>query len=612
MSIDLVKKFGKYEKTITRHVCEWKETYYKSECYKKLTNRYDRLRASINMQFPTTYGRSSNRATNEFISKVAFPLVRERYLFRRAVIKRNYRPDPLITIVPTGNTPIENAINLQDVLNLNYKATRFRETAFEKLVDDVSRFGAGVCYGAFERSSRQIKRTQMTPFGPMQKTVPEARALCQNHAIHILNYFQNPHCNDPEYSDIRGFIDHISVAELKNLVVSHPDNYIRENLEKVIKEAKTSSLRDENYHYDDKEKKDFSRSGIDLVRVWCKLPIEDNEDDDATYYLEMVGDIIIRFQDNPNDEDICNLTILKIRNNQNYWWGNTDPEDVMPHENFFSLFMNIKADSAIKQLERYIFYPKNAIDTADINNRHVNNGWVGVDVKPGMTLNNMIAEYQGQDRSLQASDWMVREVKESAQKMSTRPDFLRSGNKGGMANNTATAASMLDQVGDYLEEDMLEIFSHGLGLNGRKDAILLIQNLGELIAIRPDPKAMQREIWKEEIIGQYAFTAESSLQKSTIGESIRLQNVLTGMINFMGTGLPVFQGINPIPIVKNWIKKLDVGDVDIIYPDQNQMAQPGYQPSALTPGQENAGAVQELVSPPEAGALEPQGAVNVA
>src|SRR4030042_3181677 len=266
----------------------------------------------------------------------------------------------------------------------------------------------------------------------------------------------------------------------------------------------------------------------------------------------------------------------------------------MPHENFFSLFMNIKADSAIKQLQQYIFYPKNAIDTADINNRHVNNGWVGVDVKPGMTLNNMIAEYQGQDRSLQASDWMVREVKESAQKMSTRPDFLRSGNKGGMANNTATAASMLDQVGDYLEEDMLEIFSQGLGLNGRKDAILLIQNLGELIAIRPDPKAMQREIWKEEIIGQYAFTAESSLQKSTIGESIRLQNVLTGMINFMGTGLPVFQGINPIPIVKNWIKKLDVGDVDIIYPDQNQMAQPGYQPSALTPGQENAGAVQEL------------------
>ena len=114
------------------------------------------------------------------------------------------------------------------------------------------------------------------------------------------------------------------------------------------------------------------------------------------------------------------------------------------------------------------------------------------------------------------------------------------------------------------------------------------------------------------LIGQYAFTAESSLQKSTIGESIRLQNVLTGMINFMGTGLPVFQGINPIPIVKNWIKKLDVGDVDIIYPDQNQMAQPGYQPSALTPGQENAGAVQELVSPPEAGALEPQGAMNVA
>jgi len=54
------------------------------------------------MNFPTTYGRNQLRAVNEFLSKVAFPLVRERYLLTRATIKKNYRSDPIISIDKFG------------------------------------------------------------------------------------------------------------------------------------------------------------------------------------------------------------------------------------------------------------------------------------------------------------------------------------------------------------------------------------------------------------------------------------------------------------------------------------------------------------------------------
>jgi hypothetical protein len=593
--LNLVEKFGKYESTITRNLQDWIETYFKSRSYQVLMSRYERLRASINMAFPATHGRNQTRSINEFLSKVSFPLVRERYLFRRAVIKHNFRQNPIVTLMPTGNTPIENATNLQDVLNLNFDATKFRFLTFEKLVDSVARYGSAVCFSQFERSSRKIKRTQMTAFGPVQQLVPENRAMCSNHNVHILNYFQNPNIAEPEYSNIRGFVDQISVAKLIETVKAYPDNYIKENLKTVIEEAKTSSLKSEYYHHDNREAKDYSKSGIDIYRIFAELPIEGNEDDYNTYYIEMVGDKIIRFQDNFNDENICDLTVLKMRNHPEHWHGNTDPEDVFPHENFFNLFMNIKADSAIKQLERYIFYPKAAIDTAALNERHINGGFVPVDVKPGFSLNNMIFDYQATDKSLQSTDWLMREVKESAQKMSSRPDFLRSGQKGGLANNTATAANMLEQMGDYLESDMLEILGFSIAEIGRKNAIKLIQNLGERIAIRPDPKAVAREFYKDAIIGQYNFTAESSLQKSTIQEAVKLQNALTAIMNFKGSQDPTWQNVNMVDIARRWIKKLDVGDVDTIMPVQPAMQQmPGYQQSMNMPGQENAGAVQEL------------------
>lgn len=593
--VDLIKDFGKYEKTITQMVLEWKDAYFKSNVFIKLRNRYDRLRGSLNLAFPTTYGRSSVRATNEFLSKIAFPLVRERYLLRRAIIKKNYRQDPLISIDPTGSTPLENALTLQDVLNLNLKATKFRPKCFENMVDYVSAYGVSPVFSLFERPTRKVKRTISTPLGPQQQIVPEERAICSNHIIHPLNYFQTHTIADPDDADVKGFIERIAISELISRVMQAKENYIKENVEWAIKEAKSSALKDQYYHQDDRIAKDWSKSGLDIARIWAKCPIEDNEDDETTYYIEMVGDKIIRFQDNPNDEDICNITITKIRNHREFWWGNTDSEDVFPHENFYNLFMNLKADQAIKTLERYVFYPKGAIDTADIQNRHINGGWIPVDVKPGqISLPNMLWEFQGRDNSMAGSDWLLREIKESAQKMSARPDFLRHGNKGGLANNTATAAEMIGESGEFLENDMLEIMSYGLSEIGRKDAILLIQNLGEQIAIRPDPKVEMKEFYKDQIIGQYAFTCESSLQKSNISEAIRLQNVLTAILNFKGTADPSWQNVNITPIVRSWIRKLDVGDVDEVYPEQNTMNVPGYTPSAILPGMENAGAVQEL------------------
>ena len=283
--------------------------------------------------------------------------------------------------------------------------------------------------------------------------------------------------------------------------------------------------------------------------------------------MEIIGNKIIRFEENFLDEDIDPITVYTMRNRPEYWWGNAWGEDVMPQENFVKILMNMKADQALKALERYIFYAKGAIDIADINNRHVNGGWVPVDIK-NFQMQNMLYEYQGKDTSTTDTDWLLREIKEQVQKASPKPDFLRSGNKGGLANNTATAANIIDEMTDLIESDAMEVFSYGITDMGRKNTIMLQQFLGETFAILPNPKLPPLQLWKKDILGDFWYSVVSTLYKNKANEAIRLQNAITQIMNYKGTGDPSWQNVNLTPIVRKWIASIDVGDVDEIYLNQ--------------------------------------------
>ena len=110
----LVATKPEIHKVVLNYLLERNDTYMSSNCYKRLKKRYERLRSSIDMA--SSNATTSGAYGNNWMSKLTFPLVREIYLLTRAMTKKNFRADPLITLLPEVETDFSNAVNMQAVL----------------------------------------------------------------------------------------------------------------------------------------------------------------------------------------------------------------------------------------------------------------------------------------------------------------------------------------------------------------------------------------------------------------------------------------------------------------------------------------------------------------
>ena len=86
MALDLVKNFRKHEQAIRRYMTDREASYFDSQCFKSLKQRYDKLNDSLDMRF--NLSRNRNTARNQWQSKIAIPLVRESFLQRRATTEQ--------------------------------------------------------------------------------------------------------------------------------------------------------------------------------------------------------------------------------------------------------------------------------------------------------------------------------------------------------------------------------------------------------------------------------------------------------------------------------------------------------------------------------------------
>jgi hypothetical protein len=319
----------------------------------------------------------------------------------------------------------------------------------------------------------------------------------------------------------------------------------------------------------------------------------------------MIAGKITRFQENPHDDDMRPYAVFTFYPRREYWWGNSDAEFVLPHERFTNIIMGMKGDKALQSLMSYLFYEKGSIDPADWNNRFKNGGFIGVKPKANQNLSTLLHQVSFPDNAIQSTDSIMREVKENEQKVTPRPDLSRSAKSGGLQNTTATAASILDEQGDSLEAAILEDFTFGLKKLIENNVIMLQQRLSDVFAIRPKANEAEKVLEKAQIMGNVDFHIETSLNKNKASELLRLQNMLTAFMNYKGSQDPAMAQINLAPLVKKVLKHADIGDVEELMPDQPQQQLPGAVPSELLPGQEQAGAVQDLAQPqPQAGALD--------
>lgn len=585
-----VKKNKPLQKAVLTYLLDRDNDYMSSRCRTRMEKRYRWLKASLDGAYAPS--KSDGYSGNGWLPSLIFPMVREMYYMGRAMTMKNFRQDPLWTLEPMYDTPFQNSILAQIALNTNAKRTLLRSKCFERIVDDVWRTGLAVTTSRIVRIDRKVRKTVDGYFGPEQQMVNTGqRTNVVNIRVHPLNYAQDAMVVDPDDSSWKRIIDTVSVSDLITMYKQNQEIFIKENIEKLIKSAKNEVWEDTDKYKDDNTiLPDLARNTVDIKKFYAKLWVKDNEDDDTDYIIQVVEDLVISVEPNTFDDSICPVNTYRLRRRPEYHWGNTPSEDPIGHEKFMHILMNMTAQNGLQALERYIFYDKNAFDLADVFNSRLNGGFVGVNMKGDLQIQNMIHEHQGKDISIQNVDWLAREIKESVQKQAFKPDFLRSGNKGGLSNNTATAATMLDETSNVLESDVMEVFGYDVSKLGKINTCLLQQFLGDYVKLPVNPKQSPITIMKSFLLGDFIHHVVSTIHKNRIQEMVRLQNVITQIMNYKGSGDPSWQNVNLMPIVKKWIQTLDVGDPDNIMPEQLQQQQgmlPMQQPQGMLPAPQN-------------------------
>ena len=602
--MDLEKQFLNKEKKITERVIENIRRYDDHECKKRLEARYIRLRDSNEMMFG---GPNAQKAT--FKSKVAFPIVKQRAILRAAILGQNFRGDPLISVLKAAGSTAENAKNAQDTLANNLRISKFRDKCFRVIKTSAAKYGSAVAWSAYRHTEKRGYKTQQTEygidrvFGLINETM-----MVINYPTHILNYIQDPDIIFPENSTYRGIRERINLSTLISRWKQNPESYVDENIKAVVKGLKRDYDKhrssDDGYYKQINDPGDYA---VNITYMYDKVHIQGNEDNDNYYYLEIVGNKIIRIQHNPNDYDMVPISIFNYYPSDNFWWGNADSEFVLPHENFINMIMGMKADNAINAMQQYIFYGKGTVDKSDWDNRFSSGGFIGVDLKGDMDIRNLLRLEQFPDQSLQTSDSIIREVNSSMQDMDSRPNFGgRQAKTNPMQNVTATATNALEEKGDVIESTILETFQFGLKELAEIDIKIIQQRFPDAFKISPEPQESDRVLRKEEIFGEFGYKTKTALTRNRTAELARAQNFLTGLMNFRGSQDPEWMRINLEPYIRYFLEMggNDMVEVDETYPVQPEGA-PGYVPSAP---QLNA---QQGAAQPVGPEQQPAGAVNV-
>ena len=573
MAFDVQKEVLKNPKKIVDYLTLRENDYFKSQVFIKLKRKSKRALDSYNMNFNNT---------NKSTSNISFPLVKEQQLLRRAVTKRNFRSNPLITLEATGDTPQENADNMQDLLMLNLKNTKFRKKTFDPLINNASIYGVGVMYQTYEQDNVEHMKTVQTDLGFERVKVATGKKLIQHYNVHHLNYFQDASCLNANEADFQGHIDEIRLDQLTALIDDDNNNqYIKKNVQAVIKDAQNNGAENDNYFKDNKE--DENSQAIHLVRYYTTLAFKGNEMNPSKFYIERVGDKIIRIQEEIYDNGISPYTIFLFDKHVSYWWGLADAEYKTPHENFTNLLYNVAADNVLQSTQRLKLYDPESISIKSINNMQKNNGWVKTDLKGTRSIKDIVNEFQPQDNSLNGVQFIMQAINQSAQSISTKTDLQKTAGQGGPANTTATAAGIIAGQGDLLDSDIEETFSYALSEMAMKDVVMLQQFTSDQIRLRADSKSQARVIDKSEILGEYDYIAKTSMQTNSIAEGQRIQNAITQLINMANSGRPEFANMNTVDAVKDWIQTLDIGDPDKIMPDV--VDQQGLDPNLALPPQ---------------------------
>jgi hypothetical protein len=598
--------------TIARFCNDRKETYFTSDCFKALKSRIRTIDDAIDLNF---------QSNESFIAEIAPPVVRKDYLDTMSFLTKYFETDPLSTAFPVGGTSKRNADNITTLIHANYVNTKYRINCLARSFDKLARHGTCVTFSQYNDRYRgaglKTERNDATgATSPYQRVPVTGQHAVENFDIHPLNYFQSAGGNTLGCNHISGFIDQWYVFSFHALKKTNDERYYQPGLEKIIGDFKKGH-KDEKYYNGnfDREIPDFSRSTINVDRMWVLLNFEGNEGDDTIYYVEMVGDKVIRCEPNGADYNIIPLNIGLYYPRQDVWWGNSQADIKLQYQNIKNLLINMQIEGTMKLMDRIVLTRRGALDISDLNNRHQYSGIVFTDSNE--PLDKIMHQMQFNDQSLNSMDWLNRSIDQQIQENSPIVNLLNRYNEGGMNNQTLGAAQMLANIGESMFALPVQFVGDFIERVSDVNAVLLMQNCGDKIPLRSYPTEDEVIVEKREILGEFVFRSKSTIFVNDKTERINNANIITQVGNWgqFAQSTPQFsailKNIKLVELFKDWlaawkgrnsnisdyfdVRKAEI-EVQRISTQQPGMAGAASSPAGLPPSAENAPAPGQLTN----------------
>jgi hypothetical protein len=543
--------FAQFPGAVTACVKNRKAQYFESAAYKALRNLCRSMDQYIDNNSP---------AVSTFISDITPPVIRRAYHEGSALFLKFLETDPLFGVRRNNTMSVEQQERIQAYVNDNLEKTYYRDRCLQWSVDDIMRYGTALTYtfatNDYNANSLMTVKGTEGEFGDYKQVYGEGENVAISTPVHPLNGIVDPRSNhmvEPEYM---GFIGDISVANIKNLT----DNpvYVRENLQKVFEESK-KGLSDEHWFGGTGvELKDFTRGHSNITYMWLRLPIEGNEDDPTWYCVEMIGEYVIRIEENPLDENTIPLAIKRVFPRKYQWYGNSPLIDKVSVQNLMYWLVNTSVESTARLMDRIVLYREGTLDVEAINSRHQTGGLV---------------PYRGQEQSLEKlmygvdlpnnafreSDWLMQEMRREDQDTSFIPNFNPQ-SEGGPTNKTLGGAQMMASIGEMKASYLVNQMATGLK-DVAKHQLVLLRNL---MSDKPAQLGNGGTITKDQMLGKVSFAVKISNVFNYIREGLDSENRLTNAINRRATQIKQFSCIKLGPMImdslRNSLKRENIDD----------------------------------------------------
>jgi hypothetical protein len=522
--------FAKFGEAITSMVIQRKNAWFQSRKYNGLKNNCLKMDAYID---------GSQAQVSSFVSDINPQIIRRGYHEYTALFNKFFETDPLFSVKRGSKIGRDQESKIIEAINNNLEKTYYRDRCLQWSIDDIVRYGTACTYtyacGDYNANALMTMKTDdgyEESYAQVHNTGDKAVISVP---IHPLNVVIDPNTNfmiDPEY---KGFLGDITVANLSLLAKN--ENYHTRNVAEVIAQAKAGMQDSHWFDGKNSERKNYSKGHASILYMWTTLPFEGNEDDSTVYCIEMIGDKIIRIEENVLDGNTVPLAIKRILPRKYEWYGNSVLEDKVALHNLQYWLINTMVESTARQMDRLVFFEEGKIDVSAINARHQTGGLVGVK-NAGVPLEKLVFSPALPNTSFRESDYLMQLTRREDQDTSSMPNFNPQ-SQGGPTNTTLGGAQMMASIGEMKTAAMVQSMACGLK-EVAAHQLALLRNIAEGN--------------KDHLLGEVNFAVKVSNTFNYMRESIDASNRLTQVINYKATKLPEFDYINIGTMVKEYIR----------------------------------------------------------